>query len=236
MKKPLIGVLGGMGPLATVDFLNKLIEETPAETDQEHVPVVVWSVPQIPDRQKALDGSGESPLPALYEGIDRLIGAGATRIAIACNTAHFWFDALSAHSTVPLLHIAEAAVARLKMNVSPPASVGLLATRGTLASGIYQARLAQEGFDCLSNTGEEIDILFKPGCYSVKRGEVAAGGYLFERAAGALATRGAARLILACTEVPIALERIRSRYLPICIDTNRALAAACVDYWRAAAR
>ncbi|MDR1277102.1 MAG: amino acid racemase [Candidatus Accumulibacter sp.] len=234
MKKPLVGVLGGMGPLATVDFLGKLIEETPAEIDQEHVPVVVWSVPQLPDRQKALDEAGESPLPALIEGIDRLTDAGATRIVVACNTAHAWYDALSARSPVPILHIVDAVVACLKIEVTAPARVGVLATRGTLASGIYQTRLAREGFDGLFNTDEELDALFKPGCYSVKRGEIDAGGRLFERAAAALIDRGATRLILACTEIPIALERIRSRHLPVCIDSNRALAKACVDYWRGA--
>ena len=77
-----------MGPLATVDFLHKLIEETPVASDQDHVPTVVWNVPQIPDRQQALAGAGISPLPAMYAGLARLVAAGATRLAIPCNTAH----------------------------------------------------------------------------------------------------------------------------------------------------
>ena len=84
---PLIGVLGGMGPLATVDFLHKLIVALPASRDQEHVPTVVWDVPQIPDRQRALAGSGESPLPAMLAGVAQLNAAGATRIVVPGNTA-----------------------------------------------------------------------------------------------------------------------------------------------------
>ena len=107
-QKPLLGVLGGMGPLATVDFMHKLVQEMPAAIDQEHVPVVAWNVAQIPDRQKFLAGTGESPLPAMLEGLQRLVAAGATRIVIPCNTAHNWFDALAAESSVPLIHIVDA--------------------------------------------------------------------------------------------------------------------------------
>jgi aspartate racemase len=197
------------------------------------VPVVVWNVAQIPDRQKALIGSGESPVPALLEGLRRLLDAGATRIAMPCNTAHYWFDDLAAQSPVPFFHIVDTAISLLKKNFPESATgpVGVLATRGTLASGLYQARLQMEGFQCVCNTDEEIDTFFVPGCYSVKRNAVEAGGRLLERAADALAGRGATRLILACTEVPLALESIRSRHLACSIDTNLALAKACVDYW-----
>ena len=234
-RPPLIGVLGGMGPLATVDFLHKLVQEMPAAVDQDHVPVLAWNVAQIPDRQQALAGTGESPLPALVDGIKRLAGAGVTRIVIPCNTAHHWFDQLAAASPVPLIHIADATLAVLandKENDS--GAVGLIATRGTLVSGLYQQRFEVAGIDYRFNTDGELDTLFTPGCYAVKRGDVEAGGRLLEAAAQALIDRGAERLVLACTEVPLALERIGSRLLPLCIDTNRALARACVAYWQQA--
>jgi len=236
VRPPLIGVLGGMGPLATVDFLHKLVEEMPAAVDQDHVPVLAWNVAQIPDRQQALAGTGESPLPALVDGIRRLAGAGATRIVIPCNTAHHWFDELAAASPVPLIHIVDATLAVLESGNGPSGTVGLIATRGALASGLYQRRFEQAGIAYLENTDDELETLFTPGCYAVKRGEVEAGGRLLEAAADALVARGAKRLILACTEVPLALERIGSRHLPISVDTNRALARACVSYWQQARR
>lgn len=234
-ETPLIGVLGGMGPLATVDFMHKLIQEMPAAIDQDHVPVVAWNVAQIPDRQKALAGTGESPVPAMRHGVERLVAAGATRIVVPCNTAHHWFDELAAASAVPFIHIAEATVAVIRATLGEAATgatVGLVATRGTWNSGIYQARLAAQGLRAIENTDAEMDALFTPGCYAVKRGEVEAGGRLLEQAADALLARGATYLVLACTEVPVALEAIGSRHLPISIDTNRALARACVDYWQ----
>ena len=235
-RPPLIGVLGGMGPLATVDFLHKLIQEMPAAVDQDHVPVLAWNVAQIPDRQQALAGTGESPLPALIDGIVRLAGAGVTRIVIPCNTAHHWFDELAAVSPVPLIHIADATLEILQSGGvdGQGGAVGLIATRGTLDSRLYQRRFAAAGIDYLLNTDDELDTLFTPGCYAVKRGEVEAGGHLLEAAVQALIDRGAKRLVLACTEVPLALERIGSHHLSISIDTNRALARACVAYWQQA--
>src|SRR5690606_28553292 len=103
---PLLGVLGGMGPLATVDFLSKLIEETAAGRDDDHVPVVVYSVPQIPSRPAAIVSGGPSPLPAMLDGVRTLKGAGATVLAIACNTAHYWYDDLAAAAGIPIVHIA----------------------------------------------------------------------------------------------------------------------------------
>lgn len=233
-EQPLIGVLGGMGPLATVDFMLKLVEEMPARVDQEHVPVVAWNVAQIPDRQKALAGAGESPLPAMLDGVRHLVAAGATRMVIPCNTAHHWLAQLAADCPVPFISIIDATMAVLSSGTAAGAgeTIGLVATRGTLLSGLYQQRLAADGRRCLCNTDEEMEALFTPGCYAVKRGEIDAGGRLLEAAAEALLARGATRLVLACTEVPVALERVASRHLPLCVDTNRALARACVDYWQ----
>lgn len=169
---PLIGVLGGMGPLATLDFLQKLIASTPVQRDQNHVPTVVWNVPQIPDRQKALAGTGESPLPAMLHGIAQLNAAGATRIVIPCNTAHAWFDALSRASPAPIIHIVQASVDALDAagGVSAGSKVGLVATRGTLDAGLYQSHLERRGIPLVVNTPEELDTLFTPGCYAIKQG------------------------------------------------------------------
>lgn len=238
MSEPLIGVLGGMGPAATLDLLQKILAETPAQRDQDHVPVVTWNVPQIPDRQRAFAGTGESPLPAMLKGIAALNAAGAQRIVIPCNTAHYWFDALQAASAASIIHIADATVALLQGKGAGAGmrTAGILATRATLDAGLYQRRLALHGIDCIESSTGEMDTLFTPGCYAVKRGEFAAGATLLEQAAQRLVARGAQRLVLACTEVPLAFERIGSALLPISIDSNRALALACVRYWDEARR
>ena len=90
----MLGVLGGMGPLATADFFAKLVAATSANADSDHVPVLILSEPRIPPRPPAIMGRGESPLPALLARRDQLLAAGATFLAIPCNTAHFWCDQL----------------------------------------------------------------------------------------------------------------------------------------------
>jgi len=226
---PLVGVLGGMGPLATVDFLHKLVSLTPADHDQDHVPTVVWNVPQIPSRPDALAGKGPSPLPAMIAGIDRLNAAGATRIVIPCNTAHTWYDDLQAASLAPIIHIADATVAALPRGL---ASAGLIATRGTLQSGLYQSRLDARGITPVIPTEDEIDTLFIPGWAAVKSNDLDHAGTVLEAAVRRLLDRGAERVILACTEVPVALQHKRSKHLDVCIDPAIALAHACIGYWQ----
>lgn len=224
---PLIGILGGMGPLAAVDFARKILDETVTTREQQHVPVLLWNVPQIPDRQLALSAGGESPLPAMLQGIAVLNAAGATRIAIPCNTAHYWFDQLSAASAAPLFHIVDATLALLG---NTPGTIGILATRGALQAGIYQERLTALNLSYVTNTDDELDQLFMPGCYAVKNGQLEHGGNLLQQAAEQLIARGADTLLLACTEVALGLEHVHSGLLTRAIDTNRALAKICVQY------
>ncbi|MBO8134008.1 MULTISPECIES: aspartate/glutamate racemase family protein [Dickeya] len=230
----LIGVLGGMGPLATVDLLQKIIAATPAQRDQQHVPMAVWNVPQIPDRQRALAGIGESPLPALLDGIEHLNRLDVSHLIIPCNTAHHWFDELRSASRAPVLHIADATLAQTQLALAgtPSPRVGVIATHGTLAAGWYQQRLAALDIETVLPDEQEMDNLFVPGCYAVKRGEVAAGGALFGQLADRLAARGATQLILACTEVAPGLAAAQSRWLARSIDSTEALARRCVALWR----
>jgi len=223
----MIGILGGMGPLATVDFLRKLVERTPAARDQEHVPVLVYSVPQIPDRIASILGGGESPLPAMRAGLRMLERSGARAIAIPCNTAHYWYDELARECSVPLLHIADCACAALGSEV---AKVGLLATTGTLAAGFYQRRLAARGYHCLINQPDEIDTWIMPAIGLVKAGDIRGGGAMLQQALRALFERGAQRVILACTEVPPALELVAAPQLPGCVDATAALADGCIQW------
>lgn len=228
---PLLGVLGGMGPLATVDFLRKLIEETPAERDQDHVPVVVYSVPQIPDRPAAIVAGGPTPLPAMLEGVRVLRQAGARAIAIPCNTAHYWYDELARAAGVPVLHIADAACAALDGRRLRAERVGLMGTDGTLAAGFLQSRLAARGLAPLLNTREEQAQWVLPAIACVKRHALADASELVARACAGLVERGAQAIILACTELPVALGHAPGPYGPMAVDATRALAQACAAWW-----
>jgi aspartate racemase len=227
----LLGVLGGMGPLATVDFLHKLIEEAHAERDQEHVPVVAYSVPQMPERPPAITGQGESPLPHMLEGVRKLKGAGASVVAIACNTAHYWYDELVAQGGLPILHIADATCAAIAGGVT---RVGLVATDGTLAAGIYQTRFAARGVQCVLNETDDQHTLVRPAIECVKRNQLARAHELAGEAVQRLLDNGAQAVILGCTELPLALDYAPSDAAAHCVDATRALARACVDWYRTA--
>ena len=232
MSEPfLLGVLGGMGPLATLDFQRRLLEATSAQSDQQQLPSVVWNVPQIADRQKALAGTGPSPLPQLIHGIRVLNQAGASHIAIPCNTAHHWYDALSEVSDAPILHIVDATLAALDNAAETPQRVGIIATKGTLDAGWYQQKLAAQGVEVIEPTATEVAQWFVPGCYAVKRGALTEGGELLVQQALALFARGAQKLILACTEVPVALQAVNAPFQHLTFDPAQALAERCSQLW-----
>jgi len=223
----MLGVLGGMGPLATVDFLAKLVAATPAETDQQHMPVIVRSVPQIPDRTANILSGGESPLPALRHGMRELARAGATVVAIPCNTAHHWADALAGPDLPPILHIVDAVAERLAACLPDGAPVALMCTEGTRAAKVYENRLDADRWPILRESPEALAAVSR-GIALVKAGRVDAAAELFSRQAEAERARGAAAVILACTEIPTALHGGE----PFLIDATEALARRCVRWFQ----
>lgn len=225
----LIGVVGGMGPMATVDFFQKVIEETPAVRDQDHVPVIIDSSPQIPCRVSAILHGGESPVPAMLASLQRLERAGAECAAIACNTAHYWYDELCAASGLPIMHIVDAVGDALEVS-GRPLPLGLLATEATLSARIYQERLCSRKIDFVINTESERETLVLPAIAMVKQGRLVEAGHLLEQALHLLDRRGAGTWILACTELPVALAAARSEMLAQCIDPTRVLARTAVQW------
>src|SRR5436305_14021021 len=102
MARPIAGILGGMGPAATADLYQKIIAATPATRDQEHIPVVIWADPTVPDRTPAVLDGGEDPTPWLLRGAERLVAMGAAFIAVPCNTAHAFFPRIAPQISLPL--------------------------------------------------------------------------------------------------------------------------------------
>jgi aspartate racemase len=199
----LIGVLGGMGPLATVDFMHKLLAATPADADQDHVPVIVSSIPQVPDRAAAFRGEGVSPLAAMIASGRRLVRAGAALVLMPCNTAHLWFDEVQGALDLPMLYLVDAALADAIATAGKQASIGLLCTDATLAAGLYTTRAPQVRW--VLPSADEMRERVMPGIQAVKAGELGRGGELLGAAAQALVRRGAQALVLGCTEVPLVL-------------------------------
>lgn len=228
-EDPWLGVVGGMGPAAATDFMRRLTERTPAERDQDHHRVLLYGDPTTPDRSEALMGRGSSPLPKLTAGVRFLAAAGVVAIAIPCNSAHAWHEELQAEVSVPLLHIADAAVSVVR-GVSPaPTAVGVLGTEGTLKLGFYQERLVAAGFDAIVPEAPEDRDLVMRAIRGVKAGSVDEAAELLAMALSRLQIRGAEVTIVGCTDLSVALEASKPAIEAGVVDASEALAAAAIQ-------
>ena len=221
----MLGVLGGMGPLASAEFMRQLTLLTPAERDQDHVPAVLWSDPRVPDRTLARLAGGEDPLPALLRGLRGLTDAGCGVVAIPCNTAHGWYDEMQAACPLPILHIVEAARVEL-MDI--PGPVGVLGTAATLEMGLYQGGLGRE---CLLPDAATMARLVTPSIALVKANRVAEAYAPLAEAARGLRARGAEAVVLGCTEIPLGIGAGPPLGFPV-VDTVAALARAAIRHVR----
>lgn len=226
----IIGVLGGMGPLASADFMVRLTLAHDGARDQDHPQAVLFSATQIPDRTQAALSGGESPEPALVAGIRLLERAGAGCIAIPCNTAHAWFAAMQGATRLPILHIVDAAADALAAAGVGAGTIGIMGTAATLRLGLYQQRLASRGYRCIVPDEEEMATKVGRGIAMVKANDLAGAEAPLLSVARALAGRGAASVVLGCTEIPLAL-RGADAGVPL-IDSIDALARAALRWWR----
>lgn len=227
----MLGVLGGMGPLATVDFLKKLIQETGGVSDQRHIPTVTWSVPQIPDRSNHIVYGAESPYPELRRGILTLQSMGASVVVMPCNTAHFWHEELTQNTGVKIFHIVDAVINKLDKLLADKKirrkKVGVLGTTGTIKSDVYLKKLALKGWDLVTPSEIEQHRLMDAIALA-KLGNVKAAKIIFLQQVDFLKQNGAEVVILGCTEIPAVLEPSEDL-----IDSNLALARRCVEWFDA---
>ena len=228
----MLGVLGGMGPMGTVDFMGKVVRNTPAARDQDHIEMIVCSASGIPDRTAAILGQGADPLIAMRGALRRLEAAGATCIAIPCNTAHHWHDALQAETLLPILHIVDAVADVLPDRDGGP--VGLLATSGTVEADIYQERLARRGISCRTpDAAGQAEVM--RAIRLVKAGHLAEAAAILRAQAEALVAAGCRQVVMACTEIPVALASVEGDLRAALVDATEALARACVHACKAEA-
>jgi aspartate racemase len=220
-----IGILGGMGPAATVDLMQKVINATPASRDQEHVPMIVWNVPQIPDRNTFIAGGSHSPSPAMCAAARALVDAGAEAIVIACNTAHHWADEVAAAANRPLIHIADAALAHAQSaNIK---NAMLLATNGTHVLRIYDKRAAAFGVT-LQKPEDHDQAKLAAVIAQVKAGQLHAARESLLLILAHLAEQGATTFVLGCTELPLIVRG--TPFEAKSIDATAALAKEIVRF------
>ncbi len=221
-----IGIIGGMGPLATYDLFRKIIDRTDAKNDQEHIHVCIDSNTNIPDRTKAILGEGEDPIPEIVRSGIRLQSMGADVLIMPCNTAHYFYDKITPFFEIPLLNMLKETAAEIKRRKI--SKIGLLATDGTIKSGIYHRALAEAEIDVVIPSPMQqmsiMDIIYN----GVKASNKNINLDQFNGVLDDMFAKGAETLVLGCTELPLAFDMFHINRPAI--DPTSVLAEAAIRF------
>lgn len=228
MTRSLVGVLGGVGPMATAFFMHRIVELTEAATDQDHVNVICFNHAEVPDRTAfILDRTQPNPGPVLADDARRLAAFGAEFLVMPCNTAQYLADEVRSAVDIPYLQITEVTADAVVAGESEIRTVGLLATEGTVAARVYHDVFAARGIDVIAPEPADQRVLNEIIYGQVKAG--LPGDIAQLRAvAGRLRDRGAQIMVLGCTELSVvAIENDLDRE-PEYVDSLSVLAAATI--------
>jgi aspartate racemase len=209
-----VGILGGMGPQATVLLMSRLIAAVPARDDADHIPLIVDQNPQVPSRIRFLiEGQGEDPAPTLAAMTRRLEQAGAEALAMPCNTAHHFAEAIRAASGLPFLDMVAASVDQARALVGGKGPVGILGSPALRRIGLFDRAFAGTGVTPLWPT-DEAPML--EAIRSIKADGATDAAKLAVRAASAdLLSRGAKVQLIACTEFSLIAEPTVTDAIPL---------------------
>ena len=210
MAEKIIGILGGMGPEATIDFFSQIVKGTKVKTDQDHLRILIDNNPKVPNRTLAIQGKGTSPLPLLIKSAKTLEKAGVDFIAIPCVTAHYFYGPLQERIKVPILHIVEETVDYIRARLKRIHKIGLLATTGTLQSDLFQKGFSRSKVDLIlpdpdTQKGRVMAAIFGKGGIK-ERGPTEKSKRLILDASRKLIDQGAQAVIAGCTEIPLVLK------------------------------
>jgi len=206
MPEKIIGILGGMGPEATIDLFYKIIKSTPAEKDQDHLRINIDNNPKIPDRTAAILGKGKDPLPALQETARNLEKAGADFIIIPCNTAHYFLSLIQESVKIPILNMIEETAKETQKKNPSIKKVGLLASIGTYKTEIYHQHFKKYNIKVISPEEKDKEEVMKV-IYAVKAGNLSEGiKKNILKIAQKLIDKGVEAIITGCTEIPLILK------------------------------
>ena len=198
-----LGILGGMGPAASAEYITRLIKQTPATCDQEHIPFVLWNEPRTPDRSTSIRNEDDRPLPYLLQGMQVLKAVGCTTIVIPCNTAHYWYDELVKFK-IPILHIVDSVADALR-DINVTGTIGIMGTQATIELGLYQNRLTD--WNCITPSQPAIDL--------IKAGDMVKSHNMLMSTVDSLISRGASAVVLGCTELPLAVREVEKNGIPL---------------------
>jgi aspartate racemase len=221
-----LGVLGGMGPAAGAEFLVRLTQQTPAACDQEHIPVILWSDPTVPDRSTSLLNKDDLPWEKLKRGVQGLKNVDCDHIVIPCNTAHFWYDRLL-ELGVPITHIVDSVADELRLqNIT--GTIGVLGTRATMQLGLYNNHLSKLGWTCITPTSKEMEDYVQPGIDLIKANKPILANGMLMTVVRSLIKQGAQAVVLGCTEIPLVVREQTYQEIPL-INSIDSLVKASIN-------
>lgn len=222
--KKILGILGGMGPQATIDLQQKILNFTDVKLDQEHMRIFVDNHPQVPDRTSAILNNGASPVSALMESIHKLESCGVECIAMPCVTAHYFLSQLEIPPHILFLNILEIA-ANVCLSRHSGKTAGILSTPGTAKSGIVAKELEKAGINYIKPLDDEQHILGQL-IFDVKaKADMREIVRKFSIITDEMLARGAEYFVLACTEIPIIVQAHSFPYDYVDLTTELAKAA-----------
>jgi aspartate racemase len=227
MAEKIVGVIGGMGPEATIDLMSRVIKGTPAQDDFDHIRMIVDNNPKVPSRIKALiEGTGESPGPCMAEMGRRLQNYGADFLVIPCNTAHHYYQKTAEAVSVPVLNMVELTVDRVCADQCGLKKAGVLASTAVLNIELYHGYFSKRGVETIfpePNTQADLMSLIRKVKAGQQDKEVVNH---FKQAAQNLKDQGAQCLIIACTELSVLANELQNS-LPV-YDASQVLAAEII--------
>lgn len=215
MREKIVGIIGGMGPEATVDLMQRIIEATPAEDDVDHIRMLVDNNPKVPSRIKALiEGAGESPAPCMIEMAQGLERQGADFLVIPCNTAHHYYEEVALSVSVPVINLIQLTAETIKTRQPEIFKVGLLASSALQVIGLYEPWFHRLGIEILYPEADSQASVMQLIRDVKARRRIDAQIEAYNSAAKNLEAQGAQCLVIACTELSVLDEKLESA-LPI---------------------
>ncbi len=229
-----LGVLGGMGPAASAEFMVRLVAQTPATKDQDHIPTILWSDTEVPDRSTSMRNGDNKPLPYLLSGIQGLVLAGCNLIVIPCNTAHLWFKEMEKQASwhANIVHIVDSVADALRDVNVIDSKIGVMGTQATVELGLYQYRLNKLGWECIVPTKLEMDTLVQPAIDLIKANQIEAAHTMLMTVIHSLIARGATAVVLGCTEIPLAIRESQQDNTPLINSIDSLVKSAIKQFKR----
>ncbi|MEG2984634.1 MAG: amino acid racemase [Peptostreptococcaceae bacterium] len=218
-----VGIIGGMGTVATIDLFNKIVLETNAKSDKEHIHILIDNNTQIPDRTSFILGKGEDPTNEILKSAKNLEKIGADFLAIPCNTAHYFYETIKLNVKIDILNMIEETAKSIKLNKID--KVGLLATTGTIKASVYESIFSKYDIEIITPNyyGQRVIMDF---IYGIKEGKVNFDKEAIINVFEYFKENNISNVILGCTELPVGVSMlgIEGDF----IDPTSILAKVCV--------